>query len=83
MTVSKKDRVISLSGNCPAEDAEILLEYLIAGADRVDLNDCEHLHAAVLQLLMAARPGVSGVPAPFLGQWILPLLTNGEPPPAP
>lgn len=74
MTITAAGNLIRLSGHCPAEDAEVLLKHLIAGARQVDLTGCEHLHGAVVQLLMAAKPGIVGEPAEFLRDWLIPLV---------
>lgn len=76
MTIERNDGVVRLSGHCQAEDAEPLLKLLSAGVVQVDLSGCEYLHGAVLQLLMAARPTISGEPAPFLRDWIIPLISR-------
>ena len=82
MTIIVAHGEARLSGLCTAEDAEPLLEFFAAGGDRVDLGKCEHLHAAVLQLLLAARPGITGTPAPFVREWIVPFLaSSGKAPP--
>jgi hypothetical protein len=45
------------------EEAEGLLEWLQKKPSaRVDLASCSHLHTANLQVLMAARPGISSWP---------------------
>ncbi|MDR3517427.1 MAG: hypothetical protein P4M00_16605 [Azospirillaceae bacterium] len=48
---------------CTVEDALPLLEYLQShrGA-KVDLGPCRHLHTAVLQVLLAARPKITVLP---------------------
>jgi len=52
---------IMLVGECPVEDAEMLLEHLQARRDGpVDWSGCTRLHTAVLQVLMAARPALRG-----------------------
>lgn len=76
MTISVANGEARLSGLCTVEDAEPLLEFFAGGGDRVDLGECEHLHAAVLQLLLAARPAVTGTPAPFVREWIVPFLAS-------
>jgi hypothetical protein len=54
---------IALHGTCPIEEAEPLLEALRGSADRVvDLSGLERAHTAVLQVLMACRPVLSGAP---------------------
>ena len=67
---------IELSGHCTSEDAEILLRHLIDGPGRsIEWSACEHLHCAVLQVLLAARPPLVGLPEDaFLRQHVAPLL---------
>ncbi len=77
MTVSRDaDGTIRLSGDCDAADAEALLRHL--GADpgaAVDWRGCTRAHAAVVQVLMALRPALSGPPADdFLQRHVAPLL---------
>jgi hypothetical protein len=67
---------IVLEGTCPSEDAEILLQNLVAtpGA-QVDLRTCEFAHTAVIQVLMAANARLIGPPAdPALRDWVCPIL---------
>ncbi len=54
------------------EDAEGLLEWLQGRKEpQVDLATCTHLHAANLQVLMAARPAVNAWPAEAdLSAWL-------------
>jgi hypothetical protein len=70
---------IQLSGRCGVEDAETLLARL---SDRpgatVDWRSCEGAHAAVVQVLLAARPPLRGPPADsFLASWVEPQLGKG------
>ncbi len=45
------------------EDAELLLEWLLKHPrGRLDLAACTHLHAANLQVLMAAQPQIAAWP---------------------
>ena len=74
MSVEIEGRIVRLKGRCEAADAELLLSVLTEGADKVDLTDCEHLHAAMLQLLLASAIEVTGTPSGFIAQWLLPLL---------
>lgn len=81
MSVAFADGVIRMVGDCPVEDAETLLLLLLAqqGAP-VDLSGCGTIHAALLQILLAARPAVSGTPADcFVRDRVLPLLKHSEP----
>ena len=72
------DGKIELRGRCGVEDAEGLQGYLLAAPEStVEWGDCEHLHSAVLQVLLIARPRISGVPADaFLSMHIEPLLRS-------
>ena len=77
MTVRLLERaVIELSGTCGVGDAETLQRGLLAAPDStVKWDACEQLHTAVLQVLLAARPRVRGVPSnPFLAKHVAPLL---------
>jgi hypothetical protein len=52
---------IILLGNCPVEEAEPLLQLLQATpASYLDWRQCTHLHTAVLQVILAARPQLVG-----------------------
>ena len=69
MTVTvSSDGVILLRGLCPLEDAELLVRHLSDAAQAtVDLTGCDHVHTAVIQVLMAARPRIVGSPTdPFI-----------------
>ncbi len=76
MSVRLDGNVIILEGPCRVEDAEPLLGWLQADRGRVvDLAGAEHLHAAVLQVLMALRPAMRGTAEDaFLRDWITPAL---------
>ena len=74
--------VIVLEGHCPSEEAETLLQRLLAApAAVVDLQHCESLHAAVIQVLLAAEPALQ-LPAAdtSMGSWLravlLPVVTD-------
>ncbi len=50
-------------GNCTVEEAEILLQWRQQQPDgQVDLQDCTHLHTAVLQVLLATQTPVVALP---------------------
>jgi hypothetical protein len=74
MTIELEEGRIRLSGRCGADEAERLLALLAEGHDLVDVSGCEHLHAALLQLLIAAGPAIAGEPAPFIARWLVPLI---------
>ena len=69
------DGAIELRGTCPSEDAEALLQSLLTSPGIVDLQHCESLHTAVVQVLLACRPRVRGsLPEGFLREFVQPLL---------
>ena len=73
MSVRRDDAgTILLEGSCSVEDAETLLQLLQATPDAsVDWTRCAHLHTAVLQLVLAARPERIGPCGdPWVRQWI-------------
>ena len=81
MSVRLDGNVIILEGPCRVEDAEPLLGWLQADRGRtVDLAGAEHLHAAVLQVLMALRPTIRGTAGDtFLRDWIAPGFVGKNP----
>jgi hypothetical protein len=68
------DGHIVLTGDCPNEEAELLLQMLVAAPGAtVDWRQCTNAHAAVIQVLMAARPEFIGPPAgDALARWVQP-----------
>jgi hypothetical protein len=64
--------LIVLQGKCPSEEAEMLLQRLLATPDAaVDLRRCESLHAAVIQVLLAAKPTLQLPPTDTaMGNWL-------------
>jgi len=67
---------IELSGRCGVEDAEVLQRHLLAAPrSTVEWSTCEHLHSAVVQVLLAGKPLVRGSPLnAFLRAHVAPLL---------
>jgi hypothetical protein len=65
MTVSlKADGVIELIARCGVEDAEVLQRHLLAAPGAtVEWGGCEHLHSAVIQVLLVGKPRLRGSPA--------------------
>lgn len=54
----------ALEGQVSAEDAETLQAWLLAQPKpAVHLGRCEHLHTAVLQVLLALGPRIVAAPA--------------------
>ena len=82
MSVRLADGIIVLEGRCRIEEAETLLRHLLENGDRpIDLSGCETMHSAVVQILIAAKPAISGRPIdPFLCAHILPLLETERSP---
>jgi hypothetical protein len=69
---------IELVGACPSEDAEPLLQLLLAdpGAT-VDWRACQGVHTAVVQVLMAVKPKLLGPPTDVrLEDWVAPVIAN-------
>lgn len=78
MPVKVMRKTIHLTGSCGVEDVEPLLSWL-EGSDcpKVNVSGCTHLHGAVFQVLLAAKPQIAGTPKDeFLAQWILPSLAK-------
>jgi len=64
--------MVTAEESCTVEDALPLLEFLQShrGA-KVDLGPCTHLHTAVLQVLLAAKPKITALPREaFLARWL-------------
>jgi hypothetical protein len=74
------DGTIELSGHCGVADAEALQGRLLAApGSPVEWGTCEHLHSAVLQVLLIAKPRLRGVPpSAFLRTHIEPLLRSAR-----
>jgi hypothetical protein len=72
MPIEYKKNTARFIGFVSVEEAEALLEWLQRQKrPQVDLAACTHLHAANLQVLMAARPAISDWPADEnLAQWL-------------
>jgi hypothetical protein len=82
MTVrASADGAILLEGSCPGEDAEALLQQLLAAPTAaVDIRRCDSAHTAVIQVLMAFKPKLLGPPGNHpMWQWVYASL-NSRPP---
>ena len=73
--VIEKDRIL-IQGICGADDVEVLMSALRAhGSSIVDLSEADHLHTAILQVLLAFRPSITGTPRDtFIRTWLIPIL---------
>ena len=78
MTVAADGDIIRLTGRCGVEDAERLLELLCRAPGAVDLGECEHLHSALVQILLAGRAELAPGGAPLLPKWLGRLLDTRE-----
>jgi hypothetical protein len=80
MTVALENGIVVLSGDCPAGDAEELLQHLLAEpAAAIDWQRCDTAHSAVIQVLLAARRQISGPPGgEFLRFWVEPAITRAR-----
>ncbi len=69
---------MELKGNCPVEDAELLLQQLAANPRAVvDWSACESAHSAVIQVLLVAGAVPKGIAMhPFLRDRVAPLLAR-------
>lgn len=64
MSIRYEDRHAVLDGHVAVEDAEALARWLGERTEpAVDLGAVEHVHAAVLQVLLALRPRLLAPPA--------------------
>lgn len=63
MPMDLSETAAVLAGICEVAEAETLLAWLQAHPEGpVDVSGCEHAHTAIVQVLIAARPAVTGVP---------------------
>jgi hypothetical protein len=63
---------VALVGACSVEDAEALLQLLQSTpAAPCDWTRCSHLHTAVVQVMLAARPALIGPCGDaWIEQWV-------------
>jgi hypothetical protein len=62
MSVARSDDgTVVLAGDCGVEEAEPLLQMLVQAPEAsLDWRLCTHLHTAVVQVVLAARPKLTG-----------------------
>ena len=67
---------VTATGSCTVEDAMPLLEFLQTHPHaKVNLGPCGHLHTAILQVLLAARPQITRLPEDaLLAGWLTQVL---------
>ncbi len=80
MSVKVEGQTIHIDGAASVGDAEPILAALLEDPSRViDLGKATRLHSAVIQLLLALRPGTIGKPADsFYSSRIATLLDVGK-----
>jgi hypothetical protein len=79
MTVNRIDeKTIELQGICPIEDTEVLLQCLLSTPQStVDWRNCDFAHAAIVQVLLAAKVSLRGPPrGEFLRNMVDPLFSH-------
>jgi len=76
MSVEYKKKSVQLIDDVGVDDAEALLQWLQANPKAtINLSRCTHVHAAVLQVLMAAGMTVTSWPQDSqLDGWLRPAL---------
>ena len=78
MSVRVAGPIVHIAGNSLVEDAEPLLAALLVPGRTVDLSRATRLHSASIQILLALRPVVSGMPTdPFQARHLAKLLDAG------
>jgi hypothetical protein len=76
MTIRYERNTAHFEATCGADEALDFIDWLRRHkAPKVDLAGCDHLHASLLQILLAARPRLVGQPRDaFLFQWVAPMV---------
>jgi hypothetical protein len=79
MTIRYLKKYAALEGIVGVDDAEALTQWLLQQhAPAVHLGKCDHLHGAVLQVLLALRPKVAVPPVdPLLASALARVLAHG------
>lgn len=63
MSIIYQKKIAVFQDNVSIEEAEGLLEWLIKyPKNRLNLANCNHLHTANLQVMMAVKPAISAWP---------------------
>jgi len=72
MTIEIDGPRATVQGVLGIEETEVLLEWLQSHeSGQLDLSACTHLHAANLQVLMAAHPAIGAWPDdPDFARWL-------------
>jgi hypothetical protein len=81
MTIRRADDgTIWLVDDCPAEEADMLLQCLLGDVETpIDWSLCHNAHTAVIQVLLAARRLPAGTPkGTFLRELVRPALERAR-----
>ena len=72
MTISRRGKILKLTGVIGVEDAEIIYAELERQSfTKVDLSSCEYLHCAVLQMVLVFNISIHKYPQqPILANWL-------------
>lgn len=72
MAISYDKKLAVFNEAISIEEADGLMEWLSKTPNgKIDLAQCQHLHAAILQVLMAAKPVVNAWPQnTHLSAWL-------------
>jgi len=63
MPIELKKKVAVCTDACTIEEAETLLQWLLeTPKGKINLKLCVHLHTAIFQVLIAAKPTLSALP---------------------
>ena len=78
MPIRYTEDAVVLEGVCSIEEVEGLTAYLERTPNATALlHSCEHMHTAILQVLIAYRVALRGeVFSPFLWKWVAPMLSR-------
>lgn len=78
MPIEFKEKICIFSGICSIEEAESFLEWLLVTEEsEIDLSQCEHIHTAILQAILAVKPKIKGnFQNPSLASWLNVTLAN-------
>jgi len=70
MPIAVSETIAIFEGVCEIEQAEALLDWLHkTPVPLVDLSQCQHMHTAVLQTLLAVRPTILAMsPDPLIAR---------------
>lgn len=80
MTITFEESIATFQDHVGVEEAESLLEWLLKTPKAlVNLDSCQHLHSANLQVLMATKPEIISWPKDNdLRGWLQSALTHNS-----